>query len=155
MRHKLLFLLCIVIGLAPLGASAMSDGASTVRDAPLIYALRALGVRYRYGGESFATGFDCSGLVTYVFEHAWGLLLPHSSKAQSELGTPVGLSELEPGDLLFYNTRKRAYSHVGIYLGDGSFIHAPRSGQRVRVESVHSSYWRARFNGARRLEPPV
>ena len=81
------------------------------------------------------------------------LPLPRSSREQSRIGTLVGYGDLEPGDLVFYNTRNRPYSHVGIYLANGRFIHAPRPRQRVRVGSLQSSYWRARFNGARRLEP--
>jgi cell wall-associated NlpC family hydrolase len=114
-----------------------------------------VGVQYRYGGRSPETGFDCSGLVTHVFERAWGVLLPPGTRALSKVGTPVRLKELAPGDLVFYNTRSRPYSHVGIYIGDGRFLHAPRTGARVRVESVHTSYWRTRFNGARRLDPPT
>jgi cell wall-associated NlpC family hydrolase len=144
-----------LVGFAPAVACASIDGATTTRDQPWILALQTLGAKYRYGGQSPETGFDCSGLVTHVFQQAWGLLLPRSSRAQSKVGTPVSLRELEPGDLVFYNTRNRPYSHVGIYLGDGRFIHSPRSGARVRVESVQNPYWRARFNGARRVEPPT
>jgi cell wall-associated NlpC family hydrolase len=132
-----------------------NDAATTDRDRPLIYAVHALGVQYRYGGRSPETGFDCSGLVTHVFERAWGVLLPPGTEALSKVGVPVKLRELEPGDLVFYNTRNRPYSHVGIYLGDGRFVHAPRPGAYVRVESVQTPYWRTRFNGARRLNPPT
>lgn len=132
-----------------------NGAATTDRDRPLIYAVHALGVQYRYGGRSPETGFDCSGLVTHVFERAWGVLLPPGTEALSKVGIAVKLKELEPGDLIFYNTRNRPYSHVGIYLGDGRFVHAPRPGAYVRVESVQTPYWRARFNGARRLNPPT
>ena len=117
--------------------------------------MRSLGVRYRLGGSSPLTGFDCSGLVTHAFEQAWGVMLPHNVEAQSRIGIAVKRSALQPGDLVFYNTRNRPYSHVGIYLGDGRFIHAPRPGKHVRVESLQSSYWRLRFSGARRLAPPA
>jgi cell wall-associated NlpC family hydrolase len=110
---------------------------------------------YRYGGNSPDTGFDCSGLVTHVFEQAWGVAVPRGTEAQSTVGRPVKLRELAPGDLVFYDTRGRPYSHVGIYLGDGNFVHAPRPGQRVRIESVNNPYWRTRFNGARRIDPPT
>ena len=132
-----------------------TDGATTDRDRPLIHALQALGVQYRYGGRSPETGFDCSGLITHVFERAWGMLLPPGTEALSKVGTAVKLKELEPGDLVFYNTRNRPYSHVGIYLGNGRFLHAPRRGASVRVESFETAYWRTRFNGARRLDPPT
>jgi cell wall-associated NlpC family hydrolase len=131
-----------------------NDGAITDRERPLIHALQTLGVQYRYGGRSPETGFDCSGLIAHVFERAWGIALPASAAALRKVGTAVRLKELQPGDLVFYNTRNRPYSHVGIYLGEGRFVHAPRSGAHVRVESVETRYWRVRFNGARRLEPP-
>ena len=132
-----------------------NDGASTDRDRPVIHAVRAVGIQYRLGGRSPETGFDCSGLVTHVFERAWGMLLPPGTAALSKVGKPIKLKELEPGDLVFYNTRNRPYSHVGIYVGEGRFVHAPRPGAYVRVESVQTPYWRTRFNGARRLDPPT
>jgi cell wall-associated NlpC family hydrolase len=120
----------------------------------LLQALLALGLDYRYGGNSPVTGFDCSGLVAHVYREALGIRLPHNTLAQSESGMPVSLAELQAGDLVFYDTLKRPYSHVGIYLGDGRFVHAPKSGARVRIESLGSAYWVQRFNGARRVESP-
>jgi cell wall-associated NlpC family hydrolase len=93
--------------------------------------------------------------VAHVYERAWGIELPRSTKEQRHLGRPVKRAELQPGDLVFYNTRKRPFSHVGIYVGDGDFVHAPRPGQRVRVENLNNPYWRVRFSGARRLDPPT
>jgi cell wall-associated NlpC family hydrolase len=119
----------------------------------LLQTLLALGLDYRHGGSSHATGFDCSGLVAHIYQQAWGVRLPRSSVEQSRHGTPVALEELQAGDLVFYNTLNRPFSHVGIYVGDGRFVHAPKSGARVRVESVKSTYWMQRFNGARRIEP--
>lgn len=118
-------------------------------------ALVKVGIHYRYGGSSPAEGFDCSGLVAHVFERAWGISIPRSTAGQRSVGHAVKRGSLQPGDLVFYNTRNRPYSHVGIYLGDGIFVHAPRPGQRVRIENMDNSYWRARFNGARRLDPPA
>lgn len=115
----------------------------------------ALDTDYRYGGRSFSTGFDCSGLVAHVFKAAWGLDLPRTASAQSEYATPIDADELRPGDLVFYNTLNRPYSHVGIYLGDGKFIHAPRTGARVRIERLGTRYWTRRFDGARRVFPPL
>lgn len=123
------------------------------RSEALLQALLALGLDYRHGGNSPVTGFDCSGLVAHVYQQAWGIQLPRSSAAQSQAGVAVSLAELQPGDLVFYDTLKRPYSHVGIYLGDGKFVHAPKSGAKVRVESVKSAYWAQRYNGARRIEP--
>ena len=125
------------------------------RSEALLQALISLGVDYRYGGNSPATGFDCSGLVAHVYKEAWGMRLPRDTRAQSQAGVPVSLAELQAGDLVFYDTLKRPYSHVGIYLGDGKFVHAPKTGAQVRIESLKSAYWSQRFNGARRIEPSL
>ena len=125
------------------------------RSEALLQALLALGVDYKYGGKSHLTGFDCSGLVAHVYREAWGIRLPMNAAGQSQVGTPVKLAELQAGDLVFYDTLKRPYSHVGIYLGDGRFVHAPKTGAQVRVESIKAAYWTQRFNGARRIEPPL
>jgi cell wall-associated NlpC family hydrolase len=117
----------------------------------LFQVLSSIGVDYKYGGNSHATGFDCSGLVAHVFREGYGITLPRNSVAQSKAGRPVAADELQPGDLVFYNTLNRPYSHVGIYLGDGRFIHAPRTGTAVRIESLKSGYWTKRWNGARRI----
>ena len=138
--------------------AARPAAAETPREYRLAAAVEALftvGARYHYGGSSPDTGFDCSGLVSHVYQRAWGITLPRGTEAQRHLGRPVRRADLQPGDLVFYNTRNRPFSHVGIYLGDGDFVHAPRRGQRVRVESVNNPYWRARFDGARRLDPPA
>ena len=121
----------------------------------LLQTLLALGLDYRYGGNSPVTGFDCSGLVAHVYREAWGIELPRNTVGQSMAGVAVGLKEIQAGDLLFYNTLNRPNSHVGIYLGDGRFVHAPKAGARVRVESLKSGYWSQRFNGARRVEPAL
>lgn len=121
---------------------------------PMREALRQVGAAYQWGGRSPETGFDCSGLVAHAFEEAWGLELPRSTRELARTGTRVRLAELRPGDLVFYNTRNRPYSHVGIYIGEGRFVHAPRRGAKVRIESLETRYWRSRFNGARRLTPP-
>ena len=125
------------------------------RSEALLQALLALGLDYRYGGNSHVTGFDCSGLVAHVYLEAWNIRLPRNTSAQSQAGIPVSLAELQAGDLVFYDTLKKPFSHVGIYLGDGKFIHAPKTGAQVRVESIKSLYWAQRYNGARRIEPPL
>jgi len=119
----------------------------------LFAALAAAGVDYRWGGHSHQTGFDCSGLVAFVFQQAYGLALPHNTLAQSELGEPIESAALQPGDLVFFNTQRKPYSHVGIYIGEGRFIHAPRKGSVVRTESLRVRYWATRFDGARRIAP--
>ena len=125
------------------------------RSEALLQALLAIGVDYRNGGRSPATGFDCSGLVSHVYQEAWGIRLPPTAAAQSRAGVPVSLAELQAGDLVFYDTLQRPYSHVGIYLGEGKFIHSPKTGAQVRIESLRSNYWTQRFNGARRIEQGI
>lgn len=120
-----------------------------------VQALSLLGVNYKYGGTSPETGMDCSGLVQHVFKEAWGARLPRTTSEISLAGQPVNHEELQPGDLVFFNTLRRTFSHVGIYLGDKKFIHSPSSGGQVRVESMDVSYWKSRFNGARRISDPV
>lgn len=121
----------------------------------LFQAIAAAGVDYRNGGRNHQTGFDCSGLVAFVFREAYGLDLPHNSKAQSAYGDAIDAQDLQPGDLVFFNTQRAPYSHVGIYLGEGKFIHAPRSGGAVRTENLSARYWTTRFDGARRIVPAV
>jgi cell wall-associated NlpC family hydrolase len=115
-------------------------------------ALGLVGVVYRSGGSSAATGFDCSGFVGHVFREVMGIALPRSAYDIARTGKPVAKDELKPGDLVFFHTMQNAFSHVGIYLGDHRFVHAPRAGGKVRVEDMRKSYWVTRYNGARRLE---
>ena len=114
-------------------------------------ALGLVGIRYRRGGDSTETGFDCSGFVGFVVLENLGLRLPRTAREISQAGEPVAKTDLVPGDLVFFNTMRRAFSHVGIYIGDNQFVHAPRSGQKVRVEDMRESYWAKRYNGARRV----
>jgi len=138
---------------APVQAPPAPATARAEHTEALLQALLALGLDYRSGGRSPVTGFDCSGLVAHVYREAWGIQLPPDTRGQSTAGVPVSLAELLPGDLVFYDTQKRPYSHVGIYLGDGRFVHAPRTGAQVRIESLRGAYWAQRFNGARRVTP--
>ena len=117
----------------------------------VMQALGYLGIRYKYGGSSPDTGFDCSGLVRYVVSQAIGLVLPRDARAISEVGSRVSTQELQPGDLVFFNTLRRPYSHVGIYVGESRFIHAPARGGAVELVSMTERYWQSRFDGARRL----
>ncbi len=114
-------------------------------------ALTYLGIKYRFGGDTPTKGFDCSGLVRYAAEKSLGLKLPRRSAEMARLGESIKRNELERGDLVFFNTRGQRFSHVGIYLGDGKFVHAPSTGSKVRVESMEIGYWKKRYNGARRL----
>ena len=111
-----------------------------------------LGIRYRMGGDGpEAGGFDCSGLVKKVFADALGVNLPRTAVEMAQMGDKVGKQDLKPGDLVFFNTLKKTFSHVGIYLGDNKFLHAPSSGGVVRVDDMDSEYWLKHFTGARRL----
>ncbi|MDZ4202204.1 MAG: C40 family peptidase [Gallionella sp.] len=117
----------------------------------VLYALSLADTPYRPGGNSRESGFDCSGFVQHVFENTAGLKLPRTSAEISGVGETLSASELRPGDLVFFNTRKRPYSHVGIYVGDDRFVHSPSSGKSVAVVNMRESYWRNRYNGARRI----
>lgn len=132
-------------------SSTLMERASSSIEETLDKALDLLGIRYRRGGSSPERGFDCSGFVGHVFREGLGLYLPRSAKEMSHSGKPVAASELRPGDLVFFNTMRRTFSHVGIYLGDNLFVHAPRTGGRVRIEDMTDRYWIKRFNGARRV----
>ena len=118
----------------------------------VIQAMGLLGVPYKRGGMSEEKGFDCSGFVRHMFEKSVGLVLPRRAEEQAKVTEEINRSELKPGDLVFFNTMKRTFSHVGIYIGDGKFIHAPRPGKAVRVDDMREAYWQKRFNGARRVQ---
>ena len=111
------------------------------------------GIKYKLGGSKPETGFDCSQFVKYVFEQALNLSLPPSARSLSKVGETIKFEDLQPGDLVFFNTRKSKFSHVGIYVGNNEFIHAPRTGKTIRIESLTKNYWLKRFNGATRVEP--
>jgi NlpC/P60 family len=115
-------------------------------------AIGFLGIPYLRGGNSAETGFDCSGFVRAIYKDTIGLILPRSADQQASATQKIDKSELKPGDLVFFNTLKRSFSHVGIYLGDNKFIHSPRSGSSVRIEDMRIPYWNVRFDGARRVE---
>lgn len=117
----------------------------------IMYALSLIGVNYKFGGTSPSTGLDCSGYVKHVFSQVEGMSLPHNALAISRLGKKVTPDELQPGDLVFYKTLRRTFSHVGIYLGDNRFVHAPSNGGGVEIVDMKESYWAKRFNGARRV----
>ena len=109
-----------------------------------------LGTPYHYGGSS-PRGFDCSGLVYYAFRET-GVRVPRTTRAQLRHAKPVPLSQLRPGDLLFFNQHSSRVSHVGIYVGDGWFIHAPSRGRRVSYDSLQDSYWKPRLVAAGRYD---
>ena len=115
-------------------------------------AIGFIGIPYRRGGNSAETGFDCSGFVRAIYKETIGLVLPRSADQQANATQRIDKNELKPGDLVFFNTMKRTFSHVGIYLGEGKFIHSPRTGATVRIEDMRIPYWNVRFDGARRVQ---
>jgi cell wall-associated NlpC family hydrolase len=119
----------------------------------VVAAMNFVGVPYRLGGNDADTGFDCSGFTKHLFQLNLGLSLPRRSHEQAAAQGFMDVSrrELQPGDLVFFNTLKRAFSHVGIYVGEGRFIHSPRAGAAVRLEDMQTGYWQRRFDGARRI----
>lgn len=116
-----------------------------------LYAVSLTGTPYKFGGENPSTGFDCSGFIRHVFREVTGLILPRSARALSLAVKRIPSSELQAGDLVFYDTLKQAYSHVGIYLGNDQFIHAASTGRTTQISSTTDAYWIKRFNGAGRL----
>jgi len=116
-----------------------------------MFALGMIGVNYRFGGETPERGVDCSGLIRYVFQEVTGTTLPRTSRELSRIGEKVAIADLKPGDLVFFNTRRFAFSHVGLYLGENRFIHAPATGREVEVATLSQAYWQKHFDGARRL----
>ena len=121
----------------------------------VVGAMGFLGVPYRRGGTSADTGFDCSGFVKSIYEQTVGLVLPRSAAQQAAATQAIDRTELLPGDLVFFNTMRHAFSHVGIYVGNGKFIHSPKPGAEVRVEDMAGAYWAKRFDGARRVSAEV
>lgn len=109
---------------------------------------------YRYGGNSPEEGFDCSGFIQFLYQEQLGVDLPRSTREIRYEGEEIDRKELQAGDLVFFNTMRRPFSHVGVYIGEGRFIHAPRSGAKVRIEDMKTSYWHKRFNGGRRVVEP-
>mgnify|MGYP001613039936 FL=1 len=116
-----------------------------------MYALGLLDVAYQFGGSNPEAGLDCSGLVQLVYKNALGVNLPRTAADIAAAARPVSKAQLQAGDLVFFKTSERSFSHVGIYLGGEQFIHAPSSRGKVRVESMNNSYFAPRFEGGRSL----
>lgn len=117
----------------------------------VVNAMGFLGVPYKRGGSTAESGFDCSGFVKAMYAQTIGLILPRKAEQQAAATQRIDQADLQPGDLVFFNTMRRAFSHVGIYIGEGKFIHSPKPGSEVRVDNMGVSYWRHRFDGARRV----
>ncbi|MCA8273033.1 C40 family peptidase [Burkholderia sp. AU30280] len=134
------------------GAKSFLAGMAGKAGDVVVGALNMIGVRYRWGGNSPDSGLDCSGFVRYVFQDTLGMSLPRRAEEMSRVGEKVSMSNLKPGDLVFFNTMRRTFSHVGIYIGDNKFVHSPSTGSTIRVDDLDSGYWEKRFTGARRIE---
>lgn len=158
------FLLSLAILLSLSAQAASQDVSSPSNFAPYwqddqndalnnmaFYALSLTGTPYKYGGNSPETGFDCSGFVGHVFKQSLGIKLPRSTAEIWQWGEEIDAAQLQPGDLVFYNTLRNNFSHVGIYLGDDRFVHSPSSGGSIRVDNMNDRYWQQHFNGARRI----
>ncbi len=179
MKAARLLLLSICLGCSQAGATAPGDdlerllqerglvppaqsppvigaaGAPVDRMSELVVAaMGAIGVPYRLGGNNYDSGFDCSGFVRAVYQQTLGLMLPRQASQQAAATRTIGREDLQPGDLVFFNTLRRTYSHVGIYVGDHKFIHSPRPGAAVRIEDMRVNYWQRRYDGARRVASP-
>jgi len=161
MRHFYIIISALLLGFSslalgeepptPEAAQATPEPPEKTQDM-LLYALSLNGMPYKYGGRSQDSGFDCSGFVRYVFNETLGMNLPATAASISKFGTHIPRQELKPGDLVFFNTLRRAFSHVGIYLGDNRFIHASSSSTGlVMVSDMTDKYWAKRYNGARRV----
>jgi cell wall-associated NlpC family hydrolase len=117
----------------------------------VVAAMGSLGVPYRRGGNTFESGYDCSGFVRALYQQTAGLMLPRQAAQQAAATQQIERADLQPGDLVFFNTMNREFSHVGIYVGDYKFIHSPKPGAAVRIEDLRVNYWNRRFDGARRV----
>jgi cell wall-associated NlpC family hydrolase len=155
-------MIAVWLAAAPSGAALANDPAPPAADSRaetllarvhdlVLNAMSLMGIPYKWGGAAPETGFDCSGFVQFVFRQAAGVILPRSSFDQVRHGTSVTQEELQPGDLVFFNTLRAPFSHVGIYVGENRFIHAPSRGKSVEIVDFTNSYWQKRYNGARRL----
>jgi cell wall-associated NlpC family hydrolase len=147
-----LAVLLAVAGCASTRPPEASPEVARARSELVVTALNFVDVDYKWGGNSAEEGFDCSGFTRHVYQAIGGIALPRSAEDQASAPgfRSVALHELAPGDLVFFDTSNRKFSHVGIYVGDGRFVHAPRTGAQVRMETMRSSYWASRYTGARR-----
>ncbi len=140
------------LGAEPPAAASANSPERPLHSSLVVHALGFLGVPYRLGGNNAEEGFDCSGFVQAAFRQVMGLQLPRIAREQARATAPIERAELAPGDLVFFNTLGRRYSHVGIYIGESRFVHSPRSGAHIRIERMDLRFWSTRFNGARRVQ---
>jgi cell wall-associated NlpC family hydrolase len=160
MRKSLIFAACVLVCLLaacgiipatpePESAASARPHVSVIGREVSLYAMGLLDTGYRFGGKNPEAGLDCSGMVTYVFKQAAGLQVSGNAANIARRGRPVKRKDLRPGDLVFFNTRNASFSHVGIYIGDSRFIHAPSTDGRVRIDEMNARYYAQRFSAAR------
>jgi cell wall-associated NlpC family hydrolase len=133
-------------------ADKLVDSVSGPSEGLINQAMELIGVRYRWNMDIPQSGLDGSGFVAYVFKDKLSFLIPRKSSQISKVGKSITRDDLQPGDLVFFNTMRMTFSHVGIYVGENKFIHSPSKGASIRVDDMTSVYWDKRFDGARRLD---
>jgi cell wall-associated NlpC family hydrolase len=151
MKKRLILALSLLLAACATAPGRQYAASDEQMNELVMYAISLADTPYRYGGNSSGNGFDCSGFVGHVYRHSLDIALPRTSHDISRVGKPIGAGELQAGDLVFYNTQHASFSHVGVYIGDGKFVHSPKSGDRVRTEQMQLPYWRSRYDGARRI----
>ena len=137
--------------LAPPATGYLAVGGREKGREVVMYGFGLIDIGYRFGGKNPESGLDCSGMVAYIYEKVTGARLPHNAREIARLARPVERSALQAGDLVFFNTRNRPFSHMGIFVGDGRFMHAPSSGGRIKLSSLSERYYATRFDSARTL----
>lgn len=151
MQRLFLTLLALLLGACATSSRIPEQVSGERMNDVALYALSLADTPYRYGGASDDNGFDCSGFVRHVYLNTLGIKLPRTSTEMSRVGERLDAGQLRPGDLVFFNTRQRSFSHVGIYVGEERFVHSPSSGKAIMVVNMREKYWRSRYNGARRI----
>jgi len=151
MQRLCLTLLVLLLGACAAPSRIPEQPPAARQNDVVLYALSLADTPYRYGGNSAGSGFDCSGFVQHVYLHTLGIRLPRTTAEMSRVGKRLDEDQLRPGDLVFFNTRHRPFSHVGIYVGEQRFVHSPSSGKAVMVTGMREKYWRSRYDGARRV----
>lgn len=151
MQRLALSLFILLLAACATPARSQEYGSDGSMNEVALYAMSLADTPYRYGGNSVENGFDCSGFVQHVYLNTVGMRLPRTSGEMSRVGMNLEATQLRPGDLVFFNTRKKPFSHVGIYVGENRFVHSPSNGRSITVTSMSEDYWRNRYNGARRV----
>ena len=147
-KHAVILIALLVAGCGGVEVSRPPVQAENKRGEVVLYALGLMGVDYRFGGKNPSSGFDCSGMVSYIYKNAVGMSLPHNAYEIAKISRRIEPDQLRPGDLVFFDTEHRPYSHVGIYIGKGKFVHAPESDGKIRIGRLSSRYFAKRFEGA-------